>query len=442
MARVLIVENETFFIKALVGLLIGMDHTSVLAKSGLEARAILELEDFDCVISEAKLACLSGLDLPAWIRENKPTPLVITSILADQTHERAPFGIREVTLLAKPFFRESVQAALTAAISPDRWAANEGRSDDALVPVPRSLVREGAVVEVSLYHYLEGRPKLLLQQGATIHSAVLDSGSKTRLYTDRKSLAALMANSMTLIDSAASNPKIEPKKRALLIQDMLAIINEQMASLGLEKGHVVAAEEMLTTYLKSVDSGAVWAMIANLDAYSRPIYAQTLAVTMVCLLVAHDLKYTAQDCFMLTTAALFHDIGLITIDKNLIKTPRALLNMKDRITLEKHVEIGVVLLRKSEWIGAEVCNIIWQHHENASGNGYPRALKQSQIHPMAALIRLADEFCTSVIKTAGAPGVPPLRAIDLLRDRRELDQKFVVALRRILNQSLIRVPTV
>ena len=91
--------------------------------------------------------------------------------------------------------------------------------------------------------------------------------------------------------------------------------------------------------------------------------------------------------------------------RRLLKTPRPLLSMKDRALLDRHVEIGVAILQKSGWISAEVCTIVWQHHESVTGNGFPRGLKAQDIHPLARLLHLADEFCSSVMKSGGQPGV-------------------------------------
>jgi HD-GYP domain-containing protein (c-di-GMP phosphodiesterase class II) len=107
--------------------------------------------------------------------------------------------------------------------------------------------------------------------------------------------------------------------------------------------------------------------------------------------------------------------------------------MKDRQTLERHVDIGVVILQKTGWVSMEICTIVGQHHENDAGNGFPRGLKTGQLHPMARILRVADEFALCVMKSVGQRGIPPLRAIELLKEKPELDQKSVTALHRALS---------
>lgn len=435
MARILIAENEQFFSQALEKMLQAEGHTATRAQNGKIAREILEREDFDCVISDAKLPIFSGLELAAWIRQFKPTPFIVMTGFADQADPKAPFGLMGVTLLIKPFHAEHVREALSATLP--ALSANPDRSYEALVPVPKNTLRKTGMAEFNLYIYVNGRPQKILRRGEPFVLEKLVPEGGAQLYTDRESLTTVMASSLMLGKAAAANTKIDPAKRAVRIQDTLQVLHEQMALIGLSQTSLETAVDMITTYLKSIDDTRIWDMISNLDAFSRPIYAQTLAVTTVCSLVAHDQQYSAQDCFKLITAALFHDIGQIAMDPVLIKTPRVLLTMKDRALLEKHVEFGVAMLQKSGWISAEVCTIVWQTHENEIGNGYPRGLKHLQIHPMARLIHVADEFCLAVMKSGG-PGMKPARAIEALKDKREVDQKFVVALQRILTSNSVK----
>ncbi|MGZ3723097.1 MAG: HD domain-containing phosphohydrolase [Bdellovibrionales bacterium] len=432
MARILITENQSFFAKALATDLVALGHSFLWAENHIGARALLEREDFDCIIIDGKMAGFSGVQFSQWVQLNKPTPTVIMADFADQANPATPYGLAGVALLVKPFTRDGIRAALTAAIPANSPYAAFTSAREAMIPVPKAALRKAGVAEYAIFRYVNGNPVAVLKHGEPYILEKLGLPPATRFYTDRESLKSLLATSLTLTASAVGNSKITPEKRAALMQETVKLANEQMSLMEIDPKTSEATVEILSTYLKSVDDGAVWEMIANLDTFSRPIYAQTLASTLICLMIAQEQKYSVQDCFKLTTAALFHDVGLTSLDPVLLKTSRALLSMKDRQTVDRHVEIGVSILQKAGWISQEVCTIVWQHHESDIGNGFPRALKAQQLHPMARILRIADEFCLSVMKTGGQRGVPPLRALDLLKDRRELDQKSVLSLHRIL----------
>jgi len=434
MARILITEDKSFFASALANILQAEGHSFVCTDSTKAARDILENEDFDCVICDAKMSAYSGLEFALWLRRDKPTPLIVMAGFSDQVDAKAPFGLAGTTLLVKPFSQIDVRQALAATVPAERLTDLESHVQEALVQVPRGALKKSGLAEMSLFHYVEGRPQKVVDRGEEITAEKLAKSGEARLYTDRESLNAVMSSSLAAA-KGVENPRVDPRKRTVLMQNAVQIINEQMSVMGIDQQSGEAAVEMLTTYLKTVDDNGVWDMIAGLDTFSRPIYAQTLATTVLCLLVAHEYEYSTQDCFRLATAALFHDVGYMGLEERLLNTPRPLLSVKDRAALDRHVEMGVAILQKSGWVSPEICDIVWQHHESMLGNGFPRALRGANIHPLARLLRLADEFCVLVMKTGGHLGVPPVKAVALLTENRALDQKLVLSLKRILSRS-------
>jgi response regulator RpfG family c-di-GMP phosphodiesterase len=432
MPRILIAEDEGFFSANLAALLLSDGHNVEHVSNGQEAREMLERQDFDCVIGDAKMPVMNGIDLALWILANKPTPFIIVAAFADQADPAKPFGLAGVTLLVKPFKPDEVRRAVKSAVPS---FAGERDSYEALTELPKGALREGTTSEFDLFQYLNGRPRELLKKGQTFFRKSLGLEPHTKIYTDRPSLKAALAGALSLNPGETAIRPVDPARRAVILQNALQILHEHVRSFGFDPTVAGDSIDMVNTYLRSIDETAFWDLMAGLDAYSRPIYAQTLAVTMVCTLIAQEQRFTTHDIFKLMSAAIFHDIGQMALDPVLVKTPRVLLSMKDRAQLEKHVELGVTMLQRSGTIPTEICAIVWQHHESEIGNGYPRGLIHHQIHPMARLLRVADDFCVSVMKVAGSPGMPSARAIESLKNKPELDPKFVIALHRVLNLS-------
>ena len=87
-------------------------------------------------------------------------------------------------------------------------------------------------------------------------------------------------------------------------------------------------------------------------------------------------------------AAVAHDIGQIQIPAEILNRPRKL-NPQEFELVKMHVESGFHILKDVEfpWPVAE---IVYQHHENLDGSGYPRGLIGDQIIPEARIIRVCD----------------------------------------------------
>jgi len=73
------------------------------------------------------------------------------------------------------------------------------------------------------------------------------------------------------------------------------------------------------------------------------------------------------------------------------------LDKPDRLTREEidllrsHVEKGVRILEPMEGF-RDALPIVSQHHERLDGSGYPIGIRGEEIHPLAALVAVADVF--------------------------------------------------
>ena len=99
-----------------------------------------------------------------------------------------------------------------------------------------------------------------------------------------------------------------------------------------------------------------------------------------------------KDCNDIYTASPMHDIGKVAI-------PDAILNKPGKHTPEEwevmkmHSEIGYKILQKSKRrILQSAAIIAHEHHEKWDGTGYPRGLREKEIHIYGRITAIADVF--------------------------------------------------
>ena len=106
------------------------------------------------------------------------------------------------------------------------------------------------------------------------------------------------------------------------------------------------------------------------------------------------LKYglSEEEAELIQLASPMHDIGKIGISDDIMNKP-------DRLTAEEyeimksHAQIGYEMLKHSERTILKAAAIIaHQHHEKYDGTGYPRGLKQEEIHLYGRITAIADVF--------------------------------------------------
>jgi putative nucleotidyltransferase with HDIG domain len=89
-----------------------------------------------------------------------------------------------------------------------------------------------------------------------------------------------------------------------------------------------------------------------------------------------------------TTAALLHDIGKITVPAEILNKPFELSEMEFGL-IQAHAEIGHSLLQAVAF-RQPVATIVLQHHERLDGSGYPQGLSEDDILLESQILAVAD----------------------------------------------------
>ncbi len=91
----------------------------------------------------------------------------------------------------------------------------------------------------------------------------------------------------------------------------------------------------------------------------------------------------------LAVAALFHDLGKISVDEDILVKPEKL-TREEFAEMKKHPIHSAKYVKKIKYVDAS--GIVLQHHERFDGTGYPRNLKGEEILIEARIIAVADAF--------------------------------------------------
>lgn len=97
-----------------------------------------------------------------------------------------------------------------------------------------------------------------------------------------------------------------------------------------------------------------------------------------------------QECFYVRLACILHDIGKIGIPEAILQKPGPLTE-EERKVMERHVEIGVQILREVDFL-KPVVPMVEAHQEKWDGSGYPQGLKGEAIPLGSRIVALVDAY--------------------------------------------------
>lgn len=162
---------------------------------------------------------------------------------------------------------------------------------------------------------------------------------------------------------------------------------ETLVQLNLDEAVDVAeriVEQLLGAKTVSLD-------MIDLRTFDDYTYRHSVNVAVLSTVIGMGMGYSNADLVDLCSAAIFHDLGKLSIDKEILNKPGKLTPEENEL-VRRHAQISYDILKEKWNIPSRVKVAVLSHHENEDGSGYPNGLTGENIHPFAKIIHVADVY--------------------------------------------------
>lgn len=164
----------------------------------------------------------------------------------------------------------------------------------------------------------------------------------------------------------------------------------------------------------------------DIGASDEYTFSHSVSTTVYSLLIAKQLGYNNSMMEKLAAGALFHDIGMILLDKELLNK-EGILYPEEAECIKKHTTLGYESLKKCVSL-TELSRIVaLYHHERMDGSGYPTGIKAGEIHEIVRIVSVADIYDSLVSERCGHQKWSSNQAVNYLIENAEtkLDTRLV-----------------
>jgi len=167
-------------------------------------------------------------------------------------------------------------------------------------------------------------------------------------------------------------------------------------------------------------------LVNAIEAKDKYTKGHSERVKNIALIISKEFEGIDQD--MLSTAAILHDIGKISIHEDLLNKLETLSDEEFNI-IKTHPSMGYQILSNSKMLN-EIKEIVIQHHERPDGKGYPYGLKGDQISIYSKILQVSDalDAITSDRPYRKGRGFDVAIAIILQERGKQFDNGVVTAL--------------
>jgi len=193
--------------------------------------------------------------------------------------------------------------------------------------------------------------------------------------------------------------------------------------------------ESMVGVIKDYDITSLQEMIGKLSFHDFYTYDHSINVSMYNIAIYKSLKPQASQNELVAAGlgGLLHDLGKIKIPTSIINNPDKL--SEEQFTLIKsHPEFGRELLQEcdchSEGVDFSVIErVVYEHHENYNGTGYPRKIGGEEIHLLARITAISDFFDALTTKRSYHEVMSTEQALNIMRHTvgKKIDPKLFAA---------------
>ncbi len=163
---------------------------------------------------------------------------------------------------------------------------------------------------------------------------------------------------------------------------------------------ILKGERFSIEGLRGIARDFVDSLLTSHHLYLQALYGEekgwdlathSVNTAIIAFKIGYGLKYERRALNALVLTTFLHDLGMLTIPEEVRKKPGKLTDREYEMIKRHPLEGHRILKELCEDCGV-IADIIVQEHEREDGSGYPKGLKDGEIHEFAKIIGLADIY--------------------------------------------------
>jgi putative nucleotidyltransferase with HDIG domain len=271
--------------------------------------------------------------------------------------------------------------------------------DSEMVPVQRRELKDSVLFPADIFLRMsEDSYILVTRQGdkANLDELhVVEQDGVEFLYVRMSDYKNLVGQSLMTATALIDKKEVSSEKKTMFIARAMEGVFKEIEHLGINREVVEHARLVASNVRLLVDSKPDFLSVVKvLSEIPGDLLRHSMAVSCLSVMLANKMGWTMPATLeKLAMGGLLHDIGLKELPKEILEKPRHQLNYDERVLYETHPFRGAEILRSMPSVTEDLISIVFEHHENAIGQGYPRRLRDLRMNPLAKIVAFADAFC-------------------------------------------------
>ena len=443
MKTVLIVEDDSFLRESIRLALQKCDYKTLEAPDGNTARDIICVSPPDVILSDVQMANGNGIELLQWSQKHQPIPFILMTAFSHILETQKAEELGAQGFICKPFKISELLAelektlGLPIAIDDKPPAASHTDQDFCKLSICEFVSTKK--LSFDIYVKLAANKFVKIgHKGSEIPTERIENYKQKNLkylYVRSEDFRELVYFNLNLAKVVQQASQISREKKINFMKYTGEVVLEHTFIHGVDEESFEAARAFLGVSVEMLSGDDMcFNLLEHLNMHSTLLYAHSLGVAMYSVMIARKMEIHSMPVFFkLSLAGLYHDIGKKEIALEILDKPRVCLNYGERQIIETHTTRSKEILGTIKTIPSDVIRMVYEHHEDNIGQGFPQRLKKTEVHPLSKILATANIFAGYCIKGPNCLGLPGPGAIQYMKvqDNERLAPEPFAALKKI-----------
>lgn len=289
---------------------------------------------------------------------------------------------------------------------------------DNMVAVPLESFFQGLKADVDVYIRLaDEKFVLLIRSNESFDHEQLKRyqiKNLTHLHIRKEDYSVFIKRQIIIAGIVVDHEQISNKKKTEVLTHTASDIYKEIAELGINEETYHNAKQITQHIANFIETQErLTKIFESLSQLSDEIVKHSIATSLFSTMIAKQLGWTRRETLeKINLGAFLHDIGKKELPPELLKKSRDQMSRDEVKEYESHPYRGMMILNSMNTVPQDIVSIVYEHHENSFGQGFPRRLKDMNIHPLAKVVSIANTFANLTIKSHANP--TPKKAPDAI----------------------------
>jgi putative nucleotidyltransferase with HDIG domain len=219
-------------------------------------------------------------------------------------------------------------------------------------------------------------------------------------YVRKVDFKNCVGQNLTIAGILLSRAELSHEKKAQFLAKTAESVFKELAQVGFTAESLEHAKLISKNVQALVESRPdLGAALELMNGISDDLVRHSMTVAAISIIIAHNVGWKiASTLEKIALGALLHDIGMKELPQDIINKARHEMSYEEQQIYESHPFRGMETLRSMSSIPDDVLAIVYEHHENSIGQGYPRKIRDYKINPLAKVVALANGFVELTMK--------------------------------------------